>query len=101
MKSSPVRKDLGILVNGKLDISQQCLLAAQKAKYILECFRRNVASRPREVILPLSSTLVTSQQEYHVQYKIFLTTRVMRDWKKTAQRSCGCPIFGSVHRRMV
>ena len=42
----------------KLDMSQQCALASQKDKHILSCIKRSVASRLREVILPLYSALV-------------------------------------------
>jgi len=55
------------LVNGKLDMSQQCALAAQKSTLILGHFQRSVASRSREVIVPLCSALVKPHLEYCVQ----------------------------------
>ncbi|KAK4825389.1 hypothetical protein QYF61_027155 [Mycteria americana] len=49
-------KTLGVLVATKVTVSQQRALAAKAADGILGCMRRSVASRWREVILPLLST---------------------------------------------
>jgi len=67
LEGSPEEKDLGVLVDEKLNTSRQCVLAAQKANRTLGCVRRSVASRVREGILPLYSTLVRPHLESCVQ----------------------------------
>jgi len=65
--SSPEEKDLEVPVDEKLNMSWQCELAAQKANHILGCIKTSVASRLREEVLPLYSTLVRPHLQSCIQ----------------------------------
>ena len=62
LETSPEEKDLEVSVDERYSMiiserygGPQCALIAQKTNWILGCIKRSVASRSREVILPLCS----------------------------------------------
>jgi len=67
IENSPEEKDLEVLLDEKINVTQQCVLTAQKANLTLGCIKRRVASRLREGILHLYSVLVRHHLESCLQ----------------------------------
>ncbi|KAJ7424154.1 hypothetical protein BTVI_07398 [Pitangus sulphuratus] len=81
-ESSSAKKDLGVLVDKKLSMSQQRALEAKKDNGILECITKRVSSRLKEVILPLYSALVRPHLECCV---LFWASQYERDMELLEQ----------------
>jgi len=69
-----------VSVDKRLNMSQQCVIAAQKARHILGCLKRSATSREREVILSLCSALMRPHLECCVQ---FWTVRTWSCWSRS------------------
>ena len=69
LNSSICERDLGVLVDNKLNMSQQCDKAGKKANAMLGCIARSIESGAREVIIPLSSPPASAFGEKQGQYE--------------------------------
>ncbi|KAK4829269.1 LOW QUALITY PROTEIN: hypothetical protein QYF61_002661 [Mycteria americana] len=78
LESCQAEKDLGVLVNRQLNMSQQCAQVAQKTNSILDCIKNSVVSRTREVIVPFTGDTAPVFWAAHYKRDIEVLERVQR-----------------------
>jgi len=85
LESCPEEKNLGVLFEGRLNMSQRCAQVVKQAKNIQACIRNSAGSRRREVIMPLYS----AQVRLHVDYFAWFWAPPYKkgiDWPTHVQR---------------
>ncbi|KAK4806223.1 LOW QUALITY PROTEIN: hypothetical protein QYF61_001146 [Mycteria americana] len=86
--SSLAERDLGVLEDNKLNMSQQCATAATKGNQILGCILRAITSRDRDMIISLYSALATPGVLCPLQYFQYLKGAYKKDGDRLFSRAC-------------
>ena len=84
---SVVEKDLGVLVDHKLNDGMQCQAAVSKASKVLSCIKRGTDSRDRDIILPLYKSLLRPHLEYAVQFWAPVLKKDIGELEKVQKRA--------------
>ena len=116
LERSYVEKDLGVLVDNRLAMNQQCALVGRKANGVMGYFTKNMASRS---ILLFCSAMVRPHLECCVQFWApqFKTDRELlqraqwwsrkmvgvwsTSWMRTGCGSWGCPAWRRLRRHLI
>ncbi len=71
LESCPAERDLRMLTDSQLNMSQQCAQVAKKANSILAGIRNSVASRSRIVSRPTRTVLPLLQTTHSLHLSVF------------------------------
>ena len=74
-------RDLGVPVNIKLNVSQQCAQAARDTNCPTECSELGIASWVREGIVPLCSALLKPHLDHWVHCRALQNIKDIKLWE--------------------
>uniref|UniRef100_A0A7M4E807 Reverse transcriptase domain-containing protein n=1 Tax=Crocodylus porosus TaxID=8502 RepID=A0A7M4E807_CROPO len=92
--SGEAEKDLGVIIDAKMNMGRQCGDAVRKANHTLSCIHRCISSRSKEMTLPLYTALVRPQLEYCIQFWALHFKRDVDNMERVQTRAT-CMIGGS------
>ena len=67
LSKTVTEKDLGVIMNANMKVSEQCRIAASKGNQVLGMIRRNITYKEKSLIVPLYKAIVRPHLEYCMQ----------------------------------
>lgn len=80
-------KELGVMVDSKLSVREQCALVVKRANGMLRYLKKGVTRMSSEIVLPLYSSLLRACLEYCIYFRALQLKRhrITAGWSSTEE----------------